>query len=147
MRFPTHDAVEGYTGFLLRKLSAAMFDSFAERLSPHGLHPMHFGMLSIIASEAPVSQQELCERTGVDPSTMVARMDALEALELVERSRSAKDRRLYEIRMTPKGRRLLKKLQADAADHHAGFFAALDEREREQLHSLLLKVARGLDAP
>ena len=106
---------------------------------------MHFGMLMMIAAEEPVSQRELSARTGIDPSTMVARMDVLDELGLVERIRSAEDRRSYEVRLLPTGRRLLRKLQAEAKRHGERFFAPLSEGEREQLHELLLKLAVGLD--
>lgn len=111
----------------------------------HGLHPMHFGMLTIIAAEEPITQRELSRRTGIDPSTMVARMDLLDKHGLVERTRSAADRRSYEIRLSPAGRTLLTQLRAEGSAHSDRFFAALTRAERDQLHELLAKLAAGLD--
>jgi len=107
---------------------------------------MHFGMLSIIAAEEPISQHELGERAGVDPSTMVARMDVLEEKGLVQRTRSSEDRRSYEIRVSAEGRRVLAKLRRRAKAHGDRFFAPLTEDERAELHRLLLKLAESLDA-
>jgi DNA-binding MarR family transcriptional regulator len=146
VKLPEHDALNAYTGFLLRKVSAASFGGFAELLGEHGLHPMHFGMLTIIAAEEPISQQELSRRTGIDPSTMVARMDVLDAQGLVERIRGAEDRRSYEIRLSPAGRKLLVSLRKDAKRHGETFFAPLTDAERKQLHDLLLKLAATVDA-
>lgn len=143
--YPSHEAVDAYTGFLIRKAAAGVFESFAARLAPHGLHPMHFGMLTIIAAEAPISQQALSERTGIDPSSMVARMDALEERGLVARVRSSTDRRTYEIRLTPRGKRLLEKVRAAAEAHGDEFFSVLSAPERDQLHRLLLKLTRGAE--
>ena len=145
MKFPDHAAVNAQTGFLLRKVSAASFNAFAEIVGEHGLHPMHFGMLMIISAEEPISQHDLGERAGVDPSTMVARMDLLEEKGLIERVRSADDRRSYAIRLSPEGRKLLGQLRRRAKVHGDRFFAPLTEREREQLHSLLTKLAAGID--
>lgn len=145
MKFPDHGAVNAYTGFLLRRVSAASFGAFSEIVGEHGLHPMHFGMLTIIDAEEPISQQELSRRTGIDPSTMVARMDALEERGLVERGRSTEDRRSYDIRLSPSGRRLLKALRKRAAEHGERFFAPLTKAERRQLHELLTKLAANLD--
>jgi DNA-binding MarR family transcriptional regulator len=145
VKFPRHKAVDDYTGFLLRKVSSASFEAFSETVGAFGLHPMHFGMMSIIDADEPVSQLELSRRTGIDPSTMVARMDMLDQHGLVERIRSANDRRNYEIRLSPKGRELLAELQQKAAERGERFFAPLTPQERKQLHELLAKLAAGLD--
>jgi len=142
--FPDHGAVNAYTGFLLKKVSTASFSAFAEIVGEHGLHPMHFGMMNIIAAEGPISQQELSQRTGIDPSTMVARMDVLEEHGLIERVRSAEDRRSYDITLSPEGRKLLRQLRTKAQAHSERFFAPLSKRERVVLHRLLEKLAEGL---
>jgi DNA-binding MarR family transcriptional regulator len=146
VKFPEHDTVSGYTGFLLRKVSTASFEAFTEIVGEYGLHPMHFGMLMIIDADEPVSQQELSVRTGIDPSTMVTRMDVLSEHGLVERTRSAEDRRNYEIRLSPAGRELLAELRVRAREHGERFYAPLTAEERVQLHALLAKLAAGLDS-
>lgn len=146
MKFPRHEALDRYTGFLLRKVSAASFSAFSELVGARGLHPMHFGMLTIIEAEEPVSQQELSRRTGIDPSTMVARMDVLDERGLVERARGTQDRRSYEIHLSPAGRTLLEDLREEAGEHSRRFFAVLSDAEREQLHRLLSKLAAHIDA-
>jgi DNA-binding MarR family transcriptional regulator len=146
VKFPDHEAVNAQTGFLLRKVSSASFNAFSEIVGAHGLHPMHFGMLMIIDAEEPISQQELSDRTGIDPSTMVARMDALDEHGLVERARCVDDRRSYEIRLSPAGRKLLKELRGKAREHGDRFFAPLTRSERAQLHRLLTKLASGADS-
>ncbi|MDQ3933463.1 MAG: MarR family transcriptional regulator [Actinomycetota bacterium] len=145
MKYPTHPAINEQTGFLLRKVSAASFERFAQIVGEHGLHPMHFGMLLILEAEEPISQHELGERAGVDPSTMVARMDVLVERGLVARDRSPGDRRSYEICLTDAGRELLGALRRAAKEHGDEFFAALSERERRQLHRLLAKLAASID--
>jgi DNA-binding MarR family transcriptional regulator len=145
VKFPEHGALHSYTGFLLRKVSSASFHAFAEIVGQHGLHPMHFGMLTIIEAEEPISQQELSRRTDIDPSTMVARMDVLDELGLVERARNSEDRRSYEIRLSPAGRTLLTELREEARKHGKRFFSPLTTDERKQLHELLLKLADGIE--
>ncbi len=145
MKFPSHEAVNAYTGFLLRKVSAASFEGFTEIAASFGLHPMHFGMLSIIEAEEPISQRDLSDRTGIDPSTMVARMDVLYEQGLVERKRSEEDRRSYEIRLTPAGRERLTELRGRAAEFAMRFFEPLTADERRELHELLAKLAARLD--
>ncbi len=145
MKFPDHPALSAQTGLLLRRVSSASFSTFSEIVGTHGLHPMHFGMLMIIDAEEPISQQELSHRTGIDPSTMVARMDVLDGHGLVERTRSSEDRRSYEIRLSPSGREVLKDLRRKAKEHGERFFAPLTHSERKQLHELLAKLAAGIE--
>ena len=145
MKFPDHAALEAYTGFLMRKVSSASFHAFSEIVAAHGLHPMHFGLLAMIDAEEPISQQELSRRTGIDPSTMVARMDVLNEHGLVDRTRSTLDRRTYEIRLSDAGRKLLTELNREAKEHSERFFGPLSRSERKQLHELLLKLAANLE--
>lgn len=143
---PNHPSVNGYTGFLLRKVAHASHASFSEAIGETGLHPMHFGMLTILDAESPISQRDLSERTGVDPSTMVARMDVLEQRGLVERTRSTSDRRSYELRVTDAGQRVLAQLRRAAAKQAKITFGALDAGELAELHRLLWKLAESIDA-
>ena len=145
MKLPDHEAVNAQTGFLLRKVSAASWGAMAEIVAAHGLHPMHFGLMMMIAAEEPISQHDLGLRTGIDPSSMVARMDALAEQGLIERSRNVEDRRSYEIRLSPAGRSLLTKLRKEAKAHGDRFFAPLTEKERKQLNQLLSKLAASLE--
>ena len=145
VKFPRHHALDAHTGFLLRKVSSASFNAFSEIVGARGLHPMHFGMLMIVDAEEPISQQELSHRTGIDPSTMVARMDELVERGLVERLRSTEDRRSYEIRLTAEGRKGLRELREKAREHGERFFAPLSERERRELHRILGKLGASID--
>ncbi len=145
VNLPSHGSLDEYTGFLLRKVSMAAFSSFSSACQEEGLHPMHFGMLTILEAEGPISQRALSDRAGVDASTMVQRMDALEGKGLVNRTRSTEDRRSYEIELSPEGRAVLKRLRKQASRGGERLFGVLDERERTQLHALLLRVAEALD--
>jgi DNA-binding MarR family transcriptional regulator len=137
--------LKGFTGYLLRKVSAASFGAFSDLTAEHGLHPMHFGMLAILDSDGPISQQELSHRTGVDPSTMVARMDVLEEKKLIQRVRSTGDRRSYEISLTAKGKKTLAELRQEADTFMQHFFRDLDADELAELNRLLTKLAATVD--
>jgi DNA-binding MarR family transcriptional regulator len=145
VKLPSHRSLNAYTGFLLRKVSMAAFSGFAAACEKQGLHPMHFGLLTMLADEGPISQSALAERAGIDASTMVQRVTVLEDRGLVRRTRSARDRRLYEIALSPEGRKVLTQLRREASRSGERLFGVLSTREREQLHALLLKVAERLE--
>ncbi len=100
----------------------------------------------MIEAEEPISQQALRGCTGIDPSTMVPRMDTLDEPGLVERVRSKQDRCSYEIRLSPAGRALLADPRSEANEHGRRFFAPLTAGERKQLHELLARLAANIDA-
>src|SRR3954453_24066736 len=74
-------------------------------LAAHDLHARQFGALVVLAAEGPMSQRRLGATQGVDRTTTVAVLDALQARGLVERRRDPRDRRVYTVQLTADGRR------------------------------------------
>ena len=134
------DELSHFTGFLLNWLGR----NFAALLEPYGFHPREFGVLTVIARRPGVTQQELAAMSAVDPATMVAVLDELEARGLAERRRVPEDRRKYAISLTPAGEEMLETLGREARAAGAGFFGRLTSAENAELRRLLRKLA-GFD--
>ena len=132
--------------FLVSQLGLYSAQQFAERLRPLGLLPRHFGLLQHLASVEGQSQQYLADAMGIHRNAMVGLIDELEGRGLVERRRHASDRRAHALHLTPAAHELLILAERAARDNDADLVAALDERERGVLISLLQRVAgdRGL---
>ena len=126
--------------FLLAQLGAHGADLFGERIAVLGISPPHAGILRMIAATPECNQQALAKRLGVLPSRMVILIDELATKRLVERKRSAKDRRHSELLLTAKGKRTLEKLSKIAAEHEADLCAALTKEERDTLATLCRKI-------
>jgi MarR family transcriptional regulator, lower aerobic nicotinate degradation pathway regulator len=131
-----------FPGYLLARLGEASRRRFQEALEPEGLHPRHFGVMTMVAARPGLSQQELHEQTAIDPSSMVAVIDELEALGLAERRPLPADRRVRTIFLTPSGEEKLKRARGLAAQLQREFFEPLSADERRTLHELLRKLAR-----
>lgn len=127
--------------FLLAQIGAHAAGRFAERVAALGLTPADVGLLRMVAGRPGRSQRALAEDLGVVPSRVVALIDALEGEGLVERRRSAGDRRNHELHLTPEGRRSLGKVSRVASAHEDDLLAALDPDGRAQLLELLERVA------
>ena len=90
--------------------------------APHGLTIGQYNVLRILRGAPEGHPRSEILRRMLEPAPDVTRLvDRLEARGLVERGRSAKDRRLSITRITPKGLELLQKVDPDIANFHAWF--------------------------
>lgn len=137
----------GSIGFLLSKLGFLTSSRFTAALEPLGIGPGHFGLLRIIEVSGPDSQQALGDALGIPPSRMVALIDDLEEKGLVTRERSPEDRRVNLVHLTEQGEATLTQASEAGATWQEELLAALDTDEREQLLSLLQRVAATHELP
>jgi DNA-binding MarR family transcriptional regulator len=130
-----------FPGYLLARLGEASSRRFHKALEPEGLHPRHFGVMTMVAAHPGMSQQQLHEKTAIDTSSMVAVIDELEARGLAERRPDPEDRRARTIFLTELGEQTLTRVRGLAAGLQREFFGALTAEERRTLHALLRKLA------
>jgi DNA-binding MarR family transcriptional regulator len=136
-REPLPAALSDRLGFLLGRAHLAHRSVAAAGLAALGLGVKEFGALSVLVDEGPLSQQRLGERQGVDRTTMVAVVDALERQGLVERRRDPRDRRAYALHATPAGRRALERADEAARRAEDEFLARIPAADRQRLKELL----------
>ena len=132
-----------YIGFLLSRMGTIAQKRFSSRLEALELTPRMWGALNVLEAAGTISQHGLCKRTGMDPSSMVATIDDLERKGLVERRAHPSDRRAYALHVTDAGRKTLSDGREVVQEVQDELLAPLDEAEREQLQSLLLRVAEA----
>ena len=128
-----------WTVSLLSRVAERMRESFESRVSHLGLRSKHYAVLLLLRDGAR-TQAEIGRQTRVDRSTMVALIDELEALGLVERARHAEDRRAHAVTLTDKGHRAEREASQAVDATEAECFAPLSAPEREQLRALLSKL-------
>lgn len=107
-----------------------------------GLHPYHHAILLVLAEDSSETQGAIADALGYDRGQLVGLLDELEERGFVERRRDPKDRRRHLVRLTPDGKRTLRRLRALAAEIDDDFLAPLGEEERATLHALLLRLAQ-----
>ena len=130
-------------GFLLGKSHLRLAAAAERALDEPGLTMKHFGSLTVIATEGPLSQQRLSERIGLDRTTIVAIVDDLERAGYVERRRDPNDRRAYALEATPAGERWRQRVGKAVLEAEAEFLAPLRAGERRTLVALLQKLLLG----
>ena len=112
-----------------------------ELLTPTGVSPRELAVLLLLDGREPESQQQAAQRLGVDRTTMVALLDALEAKGLVARRPDSADRRRNVVELTDHGRTTLRHATRASDEAERRLLAALNADEATQLRELLTRLA------
>jgi DNA-binding MarR family transcriptional regulator len=102
------DALARRLGYLLKHAQQRLMQASAPAMAPFGIDGRELAVLTVLGADMPLSQQEAAEQLGIDRTTMVAHVDALEDKGLVERRRSPEDRRKNIVGLTPAGQQCLR---------------------------------------
>jgi MarR family transcriptional regulator for hemolysin len=133
--------------WLLARASQALSSELAVALGRIGLAPREH-MVLVAAATGAYTQTELARIVGLDKTTMVVTMDALEAAGLAERRPSPTDRRARVILVTKAGLRLMHKADLIFEEIRADVLGALPAPERKVfMDSLMHLVGDRLSEP
>jgi DNA-binding MarR family transcriptional regulator len=124
-------------GYLLKHAQLRLFEMTAAALAPYGVNGRELAVLVVLAGCEPASQQQAARRLGVDRTTMVALVDALEAKGLVARRPDAGDRRRNVVELTAAGRDTLDRGSRAGDDAERRFLAPLTPSAAKQLKDAL----------
>ena len=127
-------------GYQLRRAQLRAFAALAHAIGPDGLTPMLFAVLVTIDEGDGITQREVADALGADPSTMVRMLDQLEKLDLVQRVASTTDRRVMVPTLTPAGRERIANATPKVQASEEEFAAALSPAQRAQLFDLLRRL-------
>lgn len=131
-------------GFLLRRahqISAAIFENACAHV---GLTQAQYGALVVLASQPDIDQSSLGRAMGFDKVTILRVLRGLEERGLVLRSPSTTSRKHLALRLTPEGKRLLKKAERPASEAYEQLMSPFDASQREQLIALLQLLSDNL---
>lgn len=137
-------------GYNLRIAQVAVFENFVEVVGQGlagrmgGLTPGRFSLLVLLKANPGINQTALSRGVGVDKSTLTPALDQLEKKGLVQRERTARDRRTYALSLSPAGEALLAELMGKVLQHEKNIVAGLTPAERSTLNRLLKKMAKSL---
>lgn len=106
-----------------------------------GLTMTQFNTLRIlIGAKKPIPCQEVGERLIQRVPDVTRLLDRMEKEGLVERARSAEDRRVVLVSVTPEGKRRSDRLTKPTLALHAKQMKALSDKQLRQLETLLEKL-------
>jgi len=127
--------------FLLKRLGYAAKDRSMAAYEEMGLHPYHYAILLVLDEGSRETQGSIADALGYDRGQLVGLLDELEERGLVERRRDPADRRRHIVRLTTDGKRTLGRLRTVSRRLEDEFLAPLNDDERADLHTLLLRLA------
>ncbi|WP_406332621.1 MarR family winged helix-turn-helix transcriptional regulator [Streptomyces sp. NBC_00203] len=144
---PDPEALTGTLTFRLGTVGALVGARFTAAVEDLGVKPKHVGLLSVLSSGAPASQQDAARTMGVVPSLVVTLADQLEGLGAIERVRDPDDRRRHRLGLTEEGHALLAECTARARALDAELTAGLSAAERGALARAMGVLARDAGLP
>jgi DNA-binding MarR family transcriptional regulator len=133
-------------GYGLRRAQLAVFADFVEALADLDLRPGPFSVLVVVDANPGLSQAAVGDALGIQRANFVPLAADLERRGLLARAPSVTDRRQNALRLTPEGRRLLRRAWAAVNAHEQRVAGRLGHDGRQQLLALLGAVA-GPDLP
>ncbi len=108
-------------------------------LAPLGLRSREFWLLAL-AGMGNLSQHEMADLCGVDPSSLVAVLDSLERRGWLRRQRNPQDRRMQWVQRTLAGDRLFTRALPRAQRAEAQQLAVLSATHQRQLVATMRKL-------
>jgi DNA-binding MarR family transcriptional regulator len=131
--------------FLLKRLGWAIKDRTIDAFEAAGESAYHYSVLAVLEESPRETQATIADALGYDRSWLVGLLDELEEAGLIERKRDPADRRRHLVSLKPAGKKKLARLRAISKGVEEEFLAPLEPAQRDQLHTLLLQLARHHD--
>ena len=125
---------------MLNLLTSRLNAETNRRLQPHGLSLPEFAILMTLLEHEDQTQSELGRKTAIPAHGTTRSIDALEALDLVERRPDPTSRRSRRIFLTAKGHRIGPQLFAIVGEVNAGLLSGLNEPEKQAFTAALTKI-------
>ena len=102
--------------------------------------------LSMLGKEDGISQGDMCQRFGLDPSRLTRLSQALEREGMIRRERDPEDNRVVRVYLTEKGREKLRHLPALGEKLGRRIHGVLSDEELKELRRMLVVLAWAMKA-
>lgn len=134
-------------GSLLSQTSRAWRRAVNRRLQPYGLtEATWLPLVHLSRAQTPMRQKDLAASLGLDGSSVVRLLDALQAAGLITRREEDGDRRAKAIVLTPQGQATVEQVEQVAAQVRAAALADIPDPELQRAFDLLQGIVRRLEA-
>lgn len=125
---------------LASRVSRSLGETYGARF---GISIAEWRVIAHLAGQDRISVREIYERVDLDKSKISRAAARLEAAGLIEKRVAAADRRLVELRLSRKGRRLFQQIEPLALDYEKQLLSALDPQERKAFVAAMDRLLRA----
>jgi MarR family 2-MHQ and catechol resistance regulon transcriptional repressor len=140
------DAVRGLSAYInLVRASDSVVSKTTAHLESEGVTSGQFAVLEALLHLGPMCQHTIAKKLLRSGGNMTLVVDNLEKQGWVKRERQEKDRRMVEIHLTPKGRRLITRIFPEHAKIVARVMGELTPAEQDDLRRIAGKLGRGAE--
>jgi DNA-binding MarR family transcriptional regulator len=135
----------GSLGYLVRDANRAFQRLLERRIAPHGVTRGQWYFLRVLWEQDGLSQRELSTRVGMMEPTTVIALRGMEKAGLIRRARSADDRRVTLVRLTPKARRLRNRLLQLSQGVNEQGAEGIEAAELDRFRRVIRRMTANLD--
>jgi DNA-binding MarR family transcriptional regulator len=134
--------LDQFTGYVVRRAQVWIFQDFKRALRDLDMTPGQFSVMKIVAANPGIAQARVAEVLCIERARLVQMLDRLEAPRLIDRTRSATDRRSHALHLTAEGARMLERLEERIEAHERNVVARIGAKGKSDLLRLLAPFVR-----
>ena len=131
-----------FIGYRLKRAFNALRADLAGVLEPLGLRMITYSALVLIVDNPGLRPSRLAEALAIERPNMVAILDELEGMDLIQRARDPHDRRAHTLTATPEGRRLCTRAIAADERHESALLAGVSGEDLAVVEQVLSQIER-----
>lgn len=134
--------LDQFTGYVVRRAQVWIFQDFKRALKDLDMTPAQFSVMKIVAANPGIAQARVAEVLCIERARLVQMLDRLEAPRLIDRTRSAIDRRSHALYLTDSGAEVLGRLEQRIEAHERNVVARIGTKGKSDLLRLLAPFLR-----
>jgi DNA-binding MarR family transcriptional regulator len=133
----------GRPGFLIRRLHQIHTWLFLEETGGFNITAVQYSLLTALGEHGEMDQNTVALEIGLERSSVAEVLPRLEDRGLIEREQSPLDKRVKLVKLSRKGRALVKRMEAAVQRAHDRTIDALPEEERDLFMLQLIRLVEA----
>jgi DNA-binding MarR family transcriptional regulator len=138
------DTLKKTLGFLLHDVARLLRTRFEQNARELGLTRSQWQVLAHLLHNEGIQQGALAELLEIEPITLTRGLDRLQASGLIERRPHPRDRRVWQLYLTPKAAPLMERMKEIGLATREEALQGLAKSERDELIRILTEMKTNL---